>query len=99
MMLLGAVAAPSARAEEALPPVADVVAHARAVMDKKPDEIVCKVVVDTQLLDKTGKPEHDEHREGKATFRGDDQDIESTEVVRDGKADERGPSSPTSAPR
>jgi hypothetical protein len=80
------LAATVARAQEALPPVADVVAHARAVMDKKPAEIVCKVVVDTQLLDKTGKPEHDEHREGKATLRGDDQDIESTAVVRDGKA-------------
>ncbi|MCU1282437.1 MAG: hypothetical protein JWM53_5983 [bacterium] len=74
-----------ARAEEALPPVADVVAHARAVMDKKPTEVVCKVVVDTQLLDKSGKPEHDEHREGKATLRGDDQDIESLSVIRDGK--------------
>jgi hypothetical protein len=80
------LAATVARAQEALPPVADVVAHARAVMDKKPGEIVCKVVVDTQLLDKTGKPEHDEHREGKTTFRGDDSEIESTAVVRDGKA-------------
>ena len=51
-------------------------AHARAVMDKKPQDVVCKVVVDTQLLDKTGKPEHDEHREGKATWHGDDQDVE-----------------------
>src|SRR4029079_12707508 len=39
----------------------------------------------TQLLDKTGKPEHNEHREGKATFRGDDMDIESLTVTRDGK--------------
>ncbi len=84
MLMVGAAGA--ARAEEALPPVGDVVSKARAVMDKKPDEIVCKVVVDTQLLDKTGKPEHDEHREGKATFRGDDSDIESQKVVRDGKA-------------
>ena len=66
MLLVGA--APMAGAAETLPPVADVVAHARAVMDKKPQEVVCKVVVDTQLLDKTGKPEHDEHREGKATL-------------------------------
>jgi hypothetical protein len=84
MMLVLGVSA-TVRAEEALPPVADVVAHARAVMDKKPQEVVCKVVVDTQLLDKTGKPEHDEHREGKATLRGDDQDIETQSVVRDGK--------------
>lgn len=84
MMLLGA--AGLAHAEEALPPVADVVAHARQVMDRKPTEIVCKVVVDTQLLDKTGKPEHDEHREGKATFRGDDTDIVSEKVTRDGRA-------------
>ena len=80
------VAAPAAGAAETLPQVADVVAHARAVMDKKPQEVVCKVVVDTQLLDKTGKPEHDEHREGKATLRGDDQDVESSQVIRDGKA-------------
>ncbi|MCA1664250.1 MAG: hypothetical protein LC659_08280, partial [Myxococcales bacterium] len=60
-------------------------AHARAVMDRKPQGVVCKLVVDTQLLDKAGKPEHDEHREGKATLRGDDQDVESTSVVRDGK--------------
>ena len=84
MLLVGA--APLARAAETLPPVADVVAHARAVMDKKPQEVVCKIVVDTQLLDKTGKPEHNEHREGKATLRGDDQDVESASVVRDGKA-------------
>jgi len=86
MLILGAVALP-AQADEALPPVGDVITHARTVMDRKaPDQIVCKVVVDTQLLDKTGKPEHDEHREGKATLRGDDQDIESTSVVRDGRA-------------
>jgi hypothetical protein len=85
MMLLGG--ATIARAQEnPLPPVADVVAHARAVMEKKVELVVCKVVVDTQLLDKTGKPEHDEHREGKATLRGDDQDIETASVVRDGKA-------------
>jgi hypothetical protein len=83
MVLLGAA---TVRAGEALPPVADVVSKARMVSDKKTDEMVCKVVVDTQLLDKTGKPEHDEHREGKATFRGDDQDIESLAVTRDGKA-------------
>ncbi|MGZ3407126.1 MAG: hypothetical protein ACXVAN_11825 [Polyangia bacterium] len=86
MMLVLAGGATSARAAETLPSVAEVVAHARAVMEKKPQEVVCKVVVDTQLLDKTGKPEHDEHREGKATLRGDDQDIESSKVVRDGKA-------------
>ena len=86
MLILGAVALP-AQADEALPPVGDVITHARTVMDKKaPDQIVCKVVVDTQLLDKTGKPEHNEHREGKATLRGDDQDVESASVVRDGKA-------------
>jgi len=79
------VAAP-AGADEALPPVGDVVAHARQVMDKKPDSIVCKVVVDTQLLDRKGKPEHDEHRVGKATLRGDDQDIVSESVTRDGRA-------------
>ena len=70
---------------KALPPVADVVTKARAAMDKKADDVMCKVIVDTQLLDKTGKPEHDEHREGKATFRGDDMDIESLKVTRDGK--------------
>ena len=83
MMVL--LAAPVARAAEALPPVAEVVAQARAAHGPKAAEVVCKVVVDTQLLDKTGKPEHDEHREGKATFRGDDMDIESVKVVRDGK--------------
>ena len=86
LMMLVMGAAPLAGAAETLPPVADVVAKARAVMDKKPNGVVCKIVVDTQLLDKTGKPEHDEHREGKATLRGDDQDVESTAVVRDGKA-------------
>jgi len=84
MLLVGA--APVAGAAETLPPVGDVVTKARAVMDKKPDNVVCKIVVDTQLLDKTGKPEHNEHREGKATLRGDDQDVESTAVTRDGKA-------------
>lgn len=83
MLMLGATGI--ARAEEALPPVGDVIAHARAVMDKKPQEIVCRLVADTQLLDKTGKPEHDEHREGKVTFRGDDSDVVSDKVVRDGK--------------
>jgi hypothetical protein len=80
-----ALATPAARAEEALPLVGDVVAKARAVMDRKPTEVVCKVSVDTMLMDKSGKPEHEEHREGKATLRGDDQDIESQKVVRDGK--------------
>jgi len=85
MMVLPLVAAP-ARADEALPPVADVVAQAQKVMNKKPDSIVCKVVVDTQLLDRKGKAEHDEHRVGKATFHGDDSDIESQSVTRDGRA-------------
>lgn len=81
------MAAAPAWADEALPPVADVVAKAREVMNRKPPAaVVCRVVVDTQLLDKHGKPEHDEHREGKATFKGDEQDIESDKVVRDGKA-------------
>jgi hypothetical protein len=80
MMTLGGIA----RAEDAMPPVDELVTRTRAMMDKKPD-VVCKIVVDTQLLDKTGKPEHDEHREGKATLRGDDQDIESDSVVRDGQ--------------
>jgi hypothetical protein len=86
VLMLLLASAGVARAEEGLPPVGDVVTKARAVNDKKVDEMVCKVVVDTQLLDKTGKPEHDEHREGTATFHGDDQDIESFSVVRDGKS-------------
>jgi hypothetical protein len=86
VMAMLATTAGAARADDSLPPVADVIAHARAVMDRKPKQMVCKVVVDTQLLDKTGKPEHDEHREGKDTFRGDDSDIESQKVVRDGRA-------------
>ena len=89
MMVLAAAGVTSARAQEGgggpLPPVGEVVAHARAVMDKNVKDVVCKVVVDTQLLDKTGKIEHDEHREGKATLHGDDQDIESSKVVRDGQ--------------
>lgn len=85
LMLPMAGAPLAARGAETMPATADVIAHARAVMDKKPDGVVCKVVVDTQVLDKKGKPEHDEHREGKATWRGDDQDVESTLVVRDGK--------------
>jgi hypothetical protein len=85
MMVLPLVAAP-AWADEALPPVAEVVAQAQKVMNKKPDSIVCKVVVDTQLLDRKGKAEHDEHRVGKATFHGDDSDIESQSVTRDGRA-------------
>ena len=84
MLLLGGATA--ARAQEAMPSVDDLVSRTRAVMDKKADGVVCKIVVDTQLLDKTGKPEHDEHRVGKATFHGDDQDIESESVVRDGTA-------------
>jgi hypothetical protein len=85
MIVLPLVAAP-AWADEALPPVAEVVAQAQKVMNKKPDSIVCKVVVDTQLLDRKGKAEHDEHRVGKATFHGDDSDIESQSVTRDGRA-------------
>jgi hypothetical protein len=76
--------ATAAMAQE--PSAADIVQKARAVMDKKPQEaVVCRVTVDTQLLDKKGQPEHDEHREGKATLKGGDQDIESEKVVRDGK--------------
>jgi len=85
MMVLPLVAAP-AWADEALPQVAEAVAQAQKVMNKKPDSIVCKVVVDTQLLDRKGKAEHDEHRVGKATFHGDDSDIESQSVTRDGRA-------------
>ena len=85
MMMVTLGTAGTARAGEALPPVNDVITKARAVMDKKPENVVCHVVVDTQLLDKHGKPEHDEHREGKATWRGDDQDVQSTKIVRDGK--------------
>ncbi len=80
------LAAPPARADEPLPPVADVVQKARAVMEKKPSHVVCSIAVDTDVLDKTGKLEHSEKREGKATLDGDDQDVESTRVVRDGKA-------------
>jgi hypothetical protein len=78
--------APAVGADEGLPPVGDVVQKARAVMAHKPAHVTCKVHVDTELLDKTGKLEHAEKREGKATLDGDDSDIESTSVVRDGKA-------------
>ena len=54
-------------------------------MDKKPDSITCKVVVDTQLLDKKGKAEHDEHRVGKAKLHGDDRTSWES-VTRDGRA-------------
>lgn len=84
-MLLTMVSAPAARADDPLPPVADVLLRTRAVMNRKPDHAVCKIVVDSQLLDRSGKVEHDEHREGEATLTGDDQDIDSTRVVRDGK--------------
>ncbi|MDB4965434.1 MAG: hypothetical protein JWN44_1123 [Myxococcales bacterium] len=78
----------AAHAEDAtpLPPVGEVVQKARAVMDKKPERVVCQVRIETQLLDKAGKLEHQEEREAKATFDGDKQDLESTRVVRDGKA-------------
>src|SRR5262249_45736013 len=48
--VVAAAGARTARADEALPAVGDVIAKTRAVMDKKADQIVCKVVVDTQLL-------------------------------------------------
>jgi len=92
VMAAALLACPAARAggrsttvAEPLPPVAEVVARARAVMDRKPSEMVCKIVVDTQVLDKAGKAEHEEHREGKAILRGDTQDVESQSVTRDGK--------------
>src|SRR4051812_33435459 len=84
---MGLASAAVARAEDAapLPPVSEVVGKARAVMDKKPERVVCQVKIDTQLLDKTGKLEHQEQREATASFNGEKQDLDSTRVVRDGK--------------
>jgi hypothetical protein len=74
-----------ARGEEALPPVGDIVARTRAVMERRPENVSCRVQIETKLFDKAGKLEHEEMREGKATFNGDQQEVESERVVRDGK--------------
>jgi hypothetical protein len=75
----------AARADEPLPAASFVVEKARAVMEKKPTHVVCRVSVETQVLDKHGKLEHVEKREGKTIFDGDRQAFESSRVVRDGK--------------
>lgn len=72
-------------ADAPLPPVADVVARARARMENKPNGLVCAVAVETLVMDKAGKVEHTEDRRGKATLRGDDQQVDTESVVRDGK--------------
>jgi hypothetical protein len=84
--MLWAGAASADDAAGSLPSVSEVVEKARAVMDKKPERVVCQVRIDTQLLDKTGKLEHQEQRDATASFNGDKQDLDSTRVVRDGKA-------------
>jgi hypothetical protein len=84
--MLWAGAAGADDAGGSMPSVSEVLAKARAVMDKKPERVVCQVRIDTQLLDKTGKLEHQEQRDATASFNGDKQDLDSTRVVRDGKA-------------
>jgi hypothetical protein len=78
------VAAPAA-ADAPLPSVNEVVQKARAVMERKPDGIVCALHAETEVRDKAGKIEHTEDRKGKATLHGDDQEVETESAVRDGK--------------
>jgi hypothetical protein len=73
-------------ADEPLPSVSEVVAKARAVMEKKPNGVVCALQAETWVMDKSGKLEHTEDRRGKATLHGDDQEVETESAVRDGKA-------------
>jgi hypothetical protein len=85
VVALLAVAAPAA-ADAPLPSLDEVVQKARAVMERKPDGVVCALRAETEVRDKTGKIEHTEDRKGKATLHGDDQEVETESVVRDGKA-------------
>jgi hypothetical protein len=66
-------------------PLNEIVARARMVSDKKPKSTVCRLHVETRLSDKSGKLEHEEIRDGKATLTGSDQDDDFENVVRDGK--------------
>lgn len=70
-----------ARADEA----GDIVSKARALMERKPNGVVCALEVESRVTDGKGKLEHTEQRRGKATLRGDDEDVDTASVVRDGK--------------
>src|SRR5437016_961020 len=76
---------PSTIARAGEPNVDDVVKRARAVADRKPQHVTCKMSLEVQLYDKAGKLEHDERREGDGILDGDDADLETTRAWRDGK--------------
>jgi len=63
----------------------DIVTRARAVADKKPHHVVCKVNLESQLFGKSGELEHKEVREGDTTFDGDKADVDTKRAWRDGK--------------
>jgi hypothetical protein len=69
----------------ASPSVDEVVSRARAVMERKPERAVCRIHVETQLLDKAGKLEHEDKRDGQATLHGNAQDVATEHGWRDGK--------------
>lgn len=83
LLVVAPFASSGARADE--PPLDQIVARARAVSEKKPASTVCKLRVETRLSDKSGKPEHEEVREGKAVLTGNDQEDDFDSVIRDGK--------------
>jgi hypothetical protein len=75
----------AARANPPALSVDEVVARARAVHEKHPDKAVCHVEIESALVDKSGKVEHTDKRDGEATLRGNDIDVVTAHAWRDGK--------------
>jgi hypothetical protein len=84
-IVMMSLAAGSAWAEPPSLSLDEVLARARAVMDRKPQSTVCRITVETEVLDRAGKREHEDKREGRATLRGNEQDVVTERAWRDGK--------------
>jgi hypothetical protein len=63
----------------------DIVSRARAVMEKKPAHTVCSLHIESAVLDKAGKIEHEDKRDTKATLAGNEHDVQTERAWRDGK--------------
>jgi hypothetical protein len=74
-----------AYAVEATPSIEDIVSRARAVMDKKPEHAVCKLRIESAMLDKSGKVEHEDKRDTRATIHDGKQEVVTERAWRDGK--------------
>jgi len=83
-VLLSWSAGAAGAAETALG-VDDVVARARAVMAKKPEHTVCSLRIESAMLDKAGKVEHEDQRDTRATLHGSDEEVVTERAWRDGK--------------